>query len=117
LLRATDFHSVDPSWNLGGRSITYYKEKEIMKDLNDPNQNIARVRNIGIIAHVDAGKTSLTEAMLFNLGYTHRLGKVHEGNTTTDHMIQEQEKGITITAACVTMYADIDADKIPHLKD
>ncbi|MEM1008055.1 MAG: GTP-binding protein, partial [Myxococcota bacterium] len=57
------------------------------------------VRNIGIIAHVDAGKTTVTERFLYYTGKTHRLGDVDQGNTTTDWMPEEQERGITITAA------------------
>jgi elongation factor G len=78
---------------------------------------LSRIRNIGIIAHIDGGKTSLTEAMLFNAGETHKLGKVHEGNTEMDKMPQEKERGITITAGCTTFNWDVDSDKLPHLKD
>src|SRR5436305_7575193 len=63
---------------------------------------IERIRNIGICAHIDAGKTTTTERILFYTGKIHKIGEVHEGNTTTDWMIQEQERGITITAAAVT---------------
>ena len=61
-------------------------------------------RNIGIIAHIDAGKTTVTEGILFNTGMIHKIGAVHEGETTTDWMEQERERGITITAAAVTCY-------------
>lgn len=61
-------------------------------------------RNIGIIAHIDAGKTTTTEGILFNTGMTHNIGAVHEGETVTDWMEQERERGITITAAAVTCY-------------
>ncbi len=60
------------------------------------------VRNIGIVAHIDAGKTTTTERILFYAGRTHRLGNVDEGNTVTDWMIQERERGITITSAAIT---------------
>src|SRR3989344_4879929 len=61
-------------------------------------------RNIGIIAHNDAGKTTVTEGILYNTGLIHKIGAVHEGETTTDWMEQERERGITITAAAVTCY-------------
>jgi elongation factor G len=61
-------------------------------------------RNIGIIAHIDAGKTTTTEGILFNTGMTHNIGAVHEGETVTDWMEQERERGITITSAAVTCY-------------
>jgi elongation factor G len=65
---------------------------------------IEHTRNIGIIAHIDAGKTTVTEGILYNTGDIHKIGAVHEGETTTDWMEQERERGITITAAAVTCY-------------
>jgi len=65
---------------------------------------IARYRNIGICAHVDAGKTTTTERVLFYTGLSHKLGEVHDGAATTDWMAQEQERGITITSAAVTTF-------------
>jgi len=64
--------------------------------------SIERLRNIGIIAHIDAGKTTLTERVLFYSGRTHRVGQVDEGTTVTDWMEQERERGITITSAAIT---------------
>lgn len=61
--------------------------------------NLDRIRNIGIAAHVDAGKTTVTERILFYAGRTHKIGEVHEGTTITDWMVQERERGITITSA------------------
>ena len=61
-----------------------------------------QVRNIGIVAHIDAGKTTTTERILFYAGRTHKLGNVDDGNTVTDWMIQERERGITITSAAIT---------------
>lgn len=65
---------------------------------------IESTRNIGIIAHIDAGKTTVTEGILYNTGQIHKIGAVHEGETVTDWMEQERERGITITAAAVTCY-------------
>jgi len=65
---------------------------------------IARYRNIGIAAHVDAGKTTTTERILFYTGLSHKLGETHDGSATTDWMEQEQERGITITSAAVTSF-------------
>src|SRR3990172_533162 len=69
--------------------------KNVQLDLN-------KVRNIGIIAHIDAGKTTVTERVLYYTGMVHRMGEVHEGAATTDYMEQERERGITITSAAVT---------------
>src|SRR6266566_5072824 len=63
-----------------------------------------KVRNIGIIAHIDAGKTTTTEGILYRTGLKHKIGAVHEGETTTDWMEQERERGITITSAAVTCF-------------
>ncbi len=63
-----------------------------------------KIRNIGIAAHIDAGKTTLTERVLFYTGKSHKIGEVHDGNATMDWMVQEQERGITITSAATTCY-------------
>jgi len=65
---------------------------------------LERIRNIGIIAHIDAGKTTTTERILFYTGLTHRMGSVDDGTTVTDWMEQERERGITITAAAITCF-------------
>src|ERR1035437_2188198 len=65
---------------------------------------LEKVRNIGIIAHIDAGKTTTTERVLFYTGVSHKIGEVHDGETTTDWMEQERERGITITSAAITCF-------------
>ncbi|RKY61691.1 MAG: elongation factor G [Candidatus Neomarinimicrobiota bacterium] len=66
------------------------------------NAEIQRIRNIGIVAHIDAGKTTTSERILFFTGLTHKLGEVHDGQAVMDFMKQEQERGITITSAAIT---------------
>ena len=68
------------------------------------NQNLKYTRNIGIMAHIDAGKTTTTERILFYSGITHRMGEVHDGAAQMDWMVQEQERGITITSAATTTF-------------
>jgi len=63
---------------------------------------LSQIRNIGIIAHIDAGKTTITERILYYTGRSHKIGEVHNGEATMDWMIQEQERGITITSAVTT---------------
>src|SRR5579862_6518142 len=76
------------------------------KPANSPNRqySMERTRNIGIAAHIDAGKTTTTERILFYTGLIHKIGDVDDGNTVTDWMEQERERGITITSAAVTCY-------------
>ncbi len=68
------------------------------------NPDLQHTRNIGIMAHIDAGKTTTTERILFYTGITHRIGEVHDGAATMDWMVQEQERGITITSAATTTF-------------
>jgi elongation factor G len=65
---------------------------------------LEKYRNIGIMAHIDAGKTTTTERILYYTGKTHKIGEVHDGSATMDWMEQEQERGITITSAATTCY-------------
>ena len=72
-----------------------------MAEINTP---LDKFRNIGIIAHIDAGKTTTTEGILYRTGLVHKIGAVHDGETVTDFMDQERERGITIASAAVTCY-------------
>ncbi len=78
-------------------------ESQTSSAVPKPDQ-LDRVRNIGIMAHIDAGKTTATERILYYTGRTHKLGEVHEGAATMDWMVQEQERGITITSAATTAF-------------
>src|SRR6266496_2133570 len=83
---------------------TTEQKKAPAKGPNSPNRKfpLERTRNIGIAAHIDAGKTTITERVLFYTGMIHKMGEVHEGTTVTDWMEQERERGITITSAATT---------------
>jgi len=74
------------------------------KTIMNRDYPLEKVRNFGVIAHIDAGKTTTSERILFYTGMTHKIGEVHDGNTTTDWMEQERERGITITAAAITCF-------------
>ena len=69
-----------------------------------PQYSLPMTRNIGIMAHIDAGKTTTTERVLYYTGKTHKIGEVHDGAATMDWMVQEQERGITITSAATTAF-------------
>ena len=66
--------------------------------------SLEKTRNIGIMAHIDAGKTTTTERILFYTGVNHKIGETHDGSATMDWMAQEQERGITITSAATTCF-------------
>ena len=68
--------------------------------------SLENTRNIGIMAHIDAGKTTTTERILYYTGVSHKIGEVHDGAATMDWMVQEQERGITITSAATTCFWD-----------
>ena len=71
--------------------------------------SLEMTRNIGIMAHIDAGKTTTTERILFYTGKTHKIGETHDGAATMDWMVQEQERGITITSAATTVLSQFSA--------
>lgn len=79
-------------------------EKPSALNAPDREYSLERTRNIGIAAHIDAGKTTTTERILFYTGLIHKMGEVHDGNTVTDWMSQEKERGITITSAAITCF-------------
>jgi elongation factor G len=76
--------------------------------------SLEKTRNIGIMAHIDAGKTTLTERILYYTGRTHKIGEVHDGTATMDWMVQEQERGITITSAATTCFWELSTDHLKH---
>jgi elongation factor G len=111
--------------NIGAFLFSFKKMEAVMekKSVNSPGRQYTqeRTRNIGIAAHIDAGKTTTTERILFYTGLIHKMGDVDDGNTVTDWMEQERERGITITSAATTCYwtqKDDGIDKlykgIPH---
>ena len=75
------------------------------------NSSLENTRNIGIMAHIDAGKTTTTERILYYTGKTHKIGEVHDGAATMDWMVQEQERGVTITAAATTCFWEKDGQE------
>lgn len=79
-----------------------------------PKVELKQVRNIGIIAHIDAGKTTTTESVLYFTGRSYKIGEVHEGNTVMDWMAQERERGITITSAATTCFWTADSGLFPN---
>src|SRR5512141_3121269 len=87
-----------PTNTIGEQAVRKEEEKKAVSR----TVPLERCRNIGIMAHIDAGKTTTTERVLFYTGRTHRIGEVHEGTATMDWMEQEQERGITITSAATT---------------
>ncbi len=84
--------------------INQLKLIEHLPILGGNKNNMKEIRNIGVIAHIDAGKTTTTERLLFFTGKIYRLGEVDSGTTQMDYMVQERERGITITAAVTTCF-------------
>src|SRR5438045_7973800 len=88
-----------PSRTTAGRR---QRKEDLSTKMTEQAVALDRVRNIGIMAHIDAGKTTTTERILYYTGRTHKMGEVHEGAAVMDWMAQEQERGITITSAATT---------------
>ncbi|KKQ51967.1 MAG: Elongation factor G [Candidatus Woesebacteria bacterium GW2011_GWB1_39_10b] len=88
------------------------KAAMVMTVTKDRDVPLEKIRNIGIIAHIDAGKTTTTERILFETGKTYRLGSVDEGTTVTDWMEQERERGITIVSAAITTFWDLQTGSV-----
>src|SRR3989338_2035005 len=84
--------------------VTKKKAAMVMTVTKDRVVPLEKIRNIGIIAHIDAGKTTTTERILFETGKTYKQGSVDEGTTVTDWMAQERERGITIVSAAITTF-------------
>ena len=87
------------------RAFSHYRSKSEIRSINTmakSQYNLKDLRNIGIMAHIDAGKTTTTERILYYTGKTHKIGEVHDGAATMDWMVQEQERGVTITSAATT---------------
>ncbi len=97
--RSQKLNQMSTGTNIAGEQESRKEEKKKAVSRTVP---LERCRNIGIMAHIDAGKTTTTERILFYTGKTHRIGEVHEGTATMDWMEQEQERGITITSAATT---------------
>jgi elongation factor G len=89
---------------------TKKKAALVVTKTEDRDLPMEKIRNIGIIAHIDAGKTTTTERILFETGKTYKLGSVDEGTTATDWMEQERERGITIVSAAITTFWDLQTD-------
>nr|XP_023678954.1 ribosome-releasing factor 2, mitochondrial isoform X1 [Paramormyrops kingsleyae]XP_023678955.1 ribosome-releasing factor 2, mitochondrial isoform X2 [Paramormyrops kingsleyae] len=89
-------------WRLQGKRYYSFLPDDVKSVRSVVNPDISKIRNIGIMAHIDAGKTTTTERMLYYSGYTRSLGDVDDGDTVTDFMVQERERGITIQSAAVT---------------
>jgi len=94
----------DGRFSLGAIERSDLESTVARDDARNATESLEDMRNIGVMAHIDAGKTTFTERVLFYTGRTHRMGEVHDGAATMDWMEQEQERGITITSAATTCY-------------
>src|SRR3989344_3658582 len=92
--------------------VTKKKSAMVMTVTKDRTVPLEKIRNIGIIAHIDAGKTTTTERVLFETGKTYKQGSVDEGTTVTDWMAQERERGITIVSAAITTFWDLQTASV-----
>ena len=95
---------VAPSARTSPKTVVRMSDAVKVSDATGRTVDLAKYRNIGIMAHIDAGKTTTTERILYYTGKSYKIGEVHEGGATMDWMEQEQERGITITSAATTCY-------------